>query len=223
MFSGLSLNLLPIQASDKNPELSILKSNLETNGLLYVTENNVSPSNTINYNQEDVTTKTISLKGKNIDQLDSSKYKNIVVDVTELANENILSKIKDSFNKGARIVLRSDNIKLSDAYRLMGEKMDPQYFSEVDSANDQLTTVAISMFKNSAGVIHPAILNVELNNESEVSRVEIIALRDDNNPAGLFKNNQQQAFIQTIKPAYANLTTNWPYVNTYASMIRGHL
>lgn len=217
LFTGLSINLAPVQASGKNSELTKLKVNLETYGMLYLTDDSVASQKTINFNQEDITTKLTGLKGQNICQLDSNKFRNIVVDVAQLSNKDVLSKIRESFNSGAKIVLRKNNIKISEAYSLLGESEDPKYLEQADSANDKLTTVAISMFKDSTGAINASKLNVEINNENEVTRLIIIALRDDHDTLGLFKNHNEEAYIQTIKPVYANLSTSWPYVKPWSN------
>lgn len=52
-------------------------------------------------------------------------------------------------------------------------------------------------------------MNVQLNNESEVEKLLIIALSYDNATSQLNNSQRQAALIRTIKPAYASLSTNW--------------
>jgi len=216
IFSGLSINLPYAQASNKNPELTALKSNLETNGMVYITDNAVDTQKKIDFNKEDITTKITSLKLQDYIFRASSNIKNIVVDATLLSNEDLLTKVRASYNNGAKIVIRKDNIKVSDAYSLMGEKI-PEGLTEVETGDQskELTTVAVSMFKDSSGNIHPAKMNVEINNSDEVLRVIIIALRDDD-VTSPYKNSEQ-SFIQTIKPAQATLFSSWPAVVSWPS------
>ncbi|HVJ50524.1 hypothetical protein [Desulfitobacterium sp.] len=93
----------------------------------------------------------------------------------------------------------------------MGEKI-PEGLTEVETGDQskQLTTVAVSMFKDSSGNIQPAKMNVEINNSDEVLKVIIIALRDDDVISS--HKNSEQSFIQTIKPAQAALYSSWPAV-----------
>ncbi|MFZ3103077.1 MAG: hypothetical protein WA113_12925 [Desulfitobacteriaceae bacterium] len=216
LFSGLSVNLKSVEASDKNPEFTKLKLNLEKNGLLYITENNIDSQKIINFNKEFITTNFSTIKSLNIAQVDSNIFKNIIVDATELNNTDVLNKVRESYKNGAKIVIRKDHIKLSEAYNLIGENI-PENIPQVDNYSDKLTNVAISMFKDSSGNIYPVNMNVEVNNENEVLRIITIALRDDKDNLHLSNNQQTQSIIQTIKPAKASLSTSWPPVGSYAS------
>lgn len=214
LFSGLSFNLPFAQASDlKNPEFTKLKQNLETNGLLYITENNIDSQKEIDFNKAKVTTNLSTLKGQGIQQIDS-KFKNVVVDADELQNQAILSKVRELYQKGTKIVIKKDNLTFKEAYNFVGETLDVQ---DQERSNNKLTTVAISMFKDSSGIVRAARMNVELNNQDEALRTIIIALRDDNEPLRLlFNSPKKQAFIQTVKPALASLSTSWPYVKAFS-------
>ena len=62
MFPGLSFNLTPTQASDKNPEFTKLRSNFETNGMLYLTEKNIASHKYFDFNKKNITAKISTLK-----------------------------------------------------------------------------------------------------------------------------------------------------------------
>ncbi|MDI6877941.1 MAG: hypothetical protein QMC95_07750 [Desulfitobacteriaceae bacterium] len=217
LFSGLSFSLVPVHASDKDLELTELKLNLETNGMLYVTDNVVPSKKDINFNQENISTQIMKVQKQDMSQLDSTKFRNIVVDVAQLKNRDILNKIKERFARGSRIVFRKDNIRINEAYSLLEENTTQGTFEDKDFAHNGLTTVAISMFKDSSGNIHTAKLNVEDNNDSEVLRLIIIASRDDRDTVRLFQRHEQQGFIQDIRPVYASLSTSWLYVRPWSS------
>ena len=215
LFSGLSFNLPFAQASDlKNPEFTQLKQNLESNGLLYITKKSIGSQKDINYNKTTVSTSLIALKPENIQQLDN-KFKNVLVDADQLNNKQVLNKVRELYNNGAKIIIRKNNITFGEAYSYIGENTS---FEDLKQSTEKLTTVAISMFKDSSGMIRKVKMNVEINNEDEALRTIIIALRDDNEPLRLlFNAAKNQAFVQTIKLAYASLSTSWPPVDSYAT------
>lgn len=214
MITGLSINLPFAQASNKNVELTKLKTNLETNGMLYITDKTVYTEKKFNFNKKDITTKITSIKSQNYSQAANLNFKNIVVDAVLLNNKDVLNKVRASYNNGCKIVILNDNIKASDAFSVMGENI-PGYIKQLDDLNksDQLTTIAISVFKDSSGTIHPAILNVEINNSDEALKAIIIAFRDDNDTS--LPQNKEQSIIQTIKPAQAAMTTSWTPVASW--------
>lgn len=81
--------------------------------------------------------------------------------------------------------------------------------AEADDQPKQLTAVAVSMFKDFSGNILATRMNVEINNSDEVLKIIIIALRDDSNSSYVKNHKKEQAFIQTMKPVYADLTQSW--------------
>ena len=108
-----------LNPSNKNVELTKLKTDLDTNGILYITDNAVATQKNINFNKEDITTKITSINPQNYSQAVSTNIKNIVTDATSLNNKSVLNRVRASYNNGCKIVIKGDNIKVIDAFQLM--------------------------------------------------------------------------------------------------------
>ncbi|MGE4271492.1 MAG: hypothetical protein AB7E31_01290 [Desulfitobacterium sp.] len=213
--SGLTINIIPASAQENpkiNPELTKYKTNLDENGLIFITNDDSIPSqNMIEYNHENVSTKITKLNKKNISQLNIDKFKNIAVNTNQLTDQNTAEKIREAYNSGSRIILQKDNITPEEAYGFLGIQM-PEYFEGGQAGDDKLTSVAISILKDSEGIERISTLTVESNIPSEVLRVITIACRDDKDTFKYFfsKNINSTANLISSKPVYASIDTSWP-------------
>lgn len=213
--SGVSVNVVPTQAKQAtDTDRTKLKKNIDTNGLMYIADDSSIPSeNTItDYEPQNIKTKIEKLKIEDIDQLDLYKFKNIVVNTDQLSNIKLLNKIREAHNQGDRVIFRKDNITEAEVYKLLGNEI-PSYSLAEQKSDSKLTTVGISVFKDSDGLDHIATLNVEKNTPSEVLRLIVIASRDDKDTnLSMIPKTVETSFVQFGKPAYAALNTSWPSI-----------
>lgn len=180
-FITLSLILLFIFMSIPF-NVSVLAEYFEGDGVVYITEKDKPEHNLIvDIGNKPVEFEVKNIKSKDLDEIKMNKYTKIVVDGDLLDKPDFQNRLKNLFQKGYKIAIRKNDIKLKEIYEYLDINEKNNFIDIVDNNSDSvLKVVGALIFKSPNGEINTAIIRVEdYRNENEVEKAIMYSLKSE--------------------------------------------